>query len=101
MIERPLAAGEELAEDRQQAEEVELSQALFAAKRVRYSGSAGPRQWANCAHSSRQRSGMHSGRWAEAAHLFLLNLAPNWKMLSSARHRAGRFDSPHNNTTHR
>eukprot|EP00966_Prymnesium_polylepis_P004076 93308-Prymnesium_polylepis.1 len=35
---------------------------------------------------------MYSGRWAEAAHLFRPNLAPNWKMLSSARPRAGRFD---------
>eukprot|EP00966_Prymnesium_polylepis_P259885 6003561-Prymnesium_polylepis.1 len=31
---------------------------------------------------------MHSGRWAEEAHLFRPNLAPNMKMLSSARHRA-------------
>eukprot|EP00966_Prymnesium_polylepis_P266133 6147629-Prymnesium_polylepis.1 len=36
---------------------------------------------------------MHSGRRAEAAHLFQPNLAPNLKMLSSARqHRAGLFD---------
>eukprot|EP00966_Prymnesium_polylepis_P166454 3847981-Prymnesium_polylepis.1 len=35
---------------------------------------------------------MHSGRWAQAAHLFRPSLAPNWKMLSSRRRRAGRFD---------
>eukprot|EP00966_Prymnesium_polylepis_P305588 7061661-Prymnesium_polylepis.1 len=35
---------------------------------------------------------MHSGRWAEAAHLSRPNLAPNLKMLSSGRRRAGRFD---------
>eukprot|EP00966_Prymnesium_polylepis_P276094 6378847-Prymnesium_polylepis.1 len=35
---------------------------------------------------------MHSGRWAEAAHVFRPNLAPNWKMLSSRRHRASTFD---------
>eukprot|EP00966_Prymnesium_polylepis_P191526 4438258-Prymnesium_polylepis.1 len=35
---------------------------------------------------------MHSGRWAAAAHLFRPKLSPNLKMLSSARHRAGRFD---------
>eukprot|EP00966_Prymnesium_polylepis_P175798 4069231-Prymnesium_polylepis.1 len=35
---------------------------------------------------------MHSGRWAEAAHLFLPKFAPNLKMLSSGRRRAGRFD---------
>eukprot|EP00966_Prymnesium_polylepis_P319235 7373447-Prymnesium_polylepis.1 len=50
------------------------------------------RQWADRAQSSRQRSGLHSGRWVEAAHLFRPKLAPNLKMLSSARHRAGRFD---------
>eukprot|EP00966_Prymnesium_polylepis_P071181 1653139-Prymnesium_polylepis.1 len=47
---------------------------------------------ADCAQSSRQRLGMHSGRWAEAAPLFRPNLAPIWKMLPSERHRAGRFD---------
>eukprot|EP00966_Prymnesium_polylepis_P118312 2735591-Prymnesium_polylepis.1 len=36
---------------------------------------------------------MRSGRWAEAAHLFRPNLAPNLKMLSSRRHRAGAFDA--------
>eukprot|EP00966_Prymnesium_polylepis_P102175 2366167-Prymnesium_polylepis.1 len=37
---------------------------------------------------------MHSGRWAEAAHLFRPNFALNLKMLSSARRRAGaRLDS--------
>eukprot|EP00966_Prymnesium_polylepis_P042015 975675-Prymnesium_polylepis.1 len=50
------------------------------------------RQWADRAHSSWQRSGMHSGRWAEAAHLFRPKLAPNWKMLRSRRRRAGCFD---------
>eukprot|EP00966_Prymnesium_polylepis_P053427 1235346-Prymnesium_polylepis.1 len=35
---------------------------------------------------------MHSGRWAEAAHLFRPNLAPNCKMLPSRRHRAGALD---------
>eukprot|EP00966_Prymnesium_polylepis_P108122 2503589-Prymnesium_polylepis.1 len=35
---------------------------------------------------------MHSGRWAEAAHFFRPNLAPNLKMLSSAHHRAGALD---------
>jgi hypothetical protein len=46
------------------------------------------RQWAD---SSRQRSGIHSGRWADAAHLFRPKLAPNRKMLPSRRRRAGRF----------
>jgi len=88
MIERRLAVGEKLAEDRQQAE----VEAHFTAKRQRCRGSAEQgRQWADRAQSSRQRSGMHSGRWAEAAHLFQPNLAPNLKMLSSGRHRAGRF----------
>eukprot|EP00966_Prymnesium_polylepis_P299450 6919972-Prymnesium_polylepis.1 len=36
---------------------------------------------------------MHSGRRAEAAHLFRPKLAPNLKMLSSARQRAGAFDT--------
>eukprot|EP00966_Prymnesium_polylepis_P088720 2053170-Prymnesium_polylepis.1 len=35
---------------------------------------------------------MQSGWWAEAAHLFRPNLAPNWKMLSSVPHRAGALD---------
>eukprot|EP00966_Prymnesium_polylepis_P205772 4767969-Prymnesium_polylepis.1 len=35
---------------------------------------------------------MHSGQWAEAALLFRPNLAPNWKMLPSRRHRAGALD---------
>eukprot|EP00966_Prymnesium_polylepis_P000154 3320-Prymnesium_polylepis.1 len=35
---------------------------------------------------------MHSGRWAEAAHFFRPILAPNLKILSSGRRRAGRFD---------
>eukprot|EP00966_Prymnesium_polylepis_P105169 2435688-Prymnesium_polylepis.1 len=35
---------------------------------------------------------MHSGRWAEAAHFFRPNFAPNLKMLSSGRRRAGLFD---------
>eukprot|EP00966_Prymnesium_polylepis_P178811 4140407-Prymnesium_polylepis.1 len=35
---------------------------------------------------------MHSGRWAEAAHLFRPNLAPDLKMFLSGRRRAGRFD---------
>eukprot|EP00966_Prymnesium_polylepis_P218016 5045747-Prymnesium_polylepis.1 len=35
---------------------------------------------------------MHSGRWAEAAHLIRPILAPNLKMLPSGRRRAGRFD---------
>eukprot|EP00966_Prymnesium_polylepis_P106318 2462566-Prymnesium_polylepis.1 len=39
-----------------------------------------------------QRSEVLSGRWAEASHLFRPSLAPNWKMLPSARHRASRFD---------
>ena len=43
------------------------------------------RQWADRAQSSRQRSGMHSGRWAEAAHLFRPNFAPNLKMLTCRR----------------
>jgi hypothetical protein len=41
------------------------------------------REWADRAHTTRQRSEMHSGRWAKAAHLFRPNLAPNWKMLSA------------------
>eukprot|EP00966_Prymnesium_polylepis_P216222 5005393-Prymnesium_polylepis.1 len=59
MIERRMAVGERLAEDRQQAE----VEALFNAKRQRCRGSAGQtvRQWADSAHSSRQRSGRHSG----------------------------------------
>ena len=87
MIERRLVAGEELAEDQQQAE----VEALSLRNECDAVGQQG-RQWADSGHSSRQRSGMHSGRWAEAAHLFRPNLAPNWKMLPSRRHRAGAFD---------
>ena len=88
MIERQLAVGEEFAEDlgsRLKLRPISLPNDSDA------EGQQG-RQWADSAHSSRQRSGMHSGRWAEAAHLFRPNLAPNWKMLPSRRRRAGAFD---------
>eukprot|EP00966_Prymnesium_polylepis_P179718 4160975-Prymnesium_polylepis.1 len=53
---------------------------------------ADSRQTARKAVGTRQRSRMHSGRWAEAAHVFRPNLAQNLKMLSSGRCRAGTFD---------
>eukprot|EP00966_Prymnesium_polylepis_P164068 3793726-Prymnesium_polylepis.1 len=80
-MERRLVVGELLADDRKQAE----IEALFAAKRVPDAVGQQGREWTDSAHSSRQRSGMHSGPWAEAAHLFRPNLAPNWKILSSRR----------------
>ena len=85
MIERRLAVGEELAEDRQQAE----VEAHFTAKRQRCRGSAGqtvgrPRK--------KQSAAVGNAQWAEAAHLFQPNFAPNLKMLSSRRRRAGHFD---------
>eukprot|EP00966_Prymnesium_polylepis_P247677 5727315-Prymnesium_polylepis.1 len=44
------------------------------------------------AGSGRGEWRMHSGRWAEAAHLFRPNLASIWKMLPSGRLRAGALD---------